>query len=97
MGDAEAGTYMAAAAATEMRQRESPIGMKKVGNDRRKAPPLSLSDFSSEKKINTIFLEMKTMLVFLVISETKIYCREHIDNDQSPSKRYFKNDKHIKQ
>ena len=32
-----------------------------------------------------------------VISKTEIYSREHIDNGWNPSKRYLKNDKHIKQ
>jgi len=32
-----------------------------------------------------------------VISKMEIYGREHIDNGRNPSKRYLKNDKHIKQ
>ena len=32
-----------------------------------------------------------------VILKTEIYGQEHIDNSRNPSKRYLKNDKHIKQ
>ena len=32
-----------------------------------------------------------------VISKTKIYGQEHIDDGRNPSKQYLKNDKHIKQ
>jgi len=44
-----------------------------------------------------VFLETKNDAGIPVISKTEIYGREHIDNGRNPSKRYLKNDKHIKQ
>jgi len=50
--------------------------------------------FFIESESGTVFSETKTAPV---ISKTEIYGREHIDNSRNPSKRYLKNDKHIKQ
>ena len=70
--------------------------MKTVGNDRRKAPPLSLSYFFHRKQKRYGIFGNENDTGIPVISETKIYGREHIDNDRNPSKRYLKNSKHIK-
>jgi hypothetical protein len=45
-----------------------------------KGPSLSLSHF---------FIGNENVIDITVILETEIYDREHIDNDQNPSKRYF--------
>ena len=63
--------------------------MKTVGNDRQKPPSLSLSQFFYRKGKQYDIIRNKNDIGITVISETKIYDREHINNDRNSWKRYF--------
>ena len=71
--------------------------MKTVGNGRQKTPPLLLSHFFYRKRKRYGIFGNENGAGIPVISKTEIYGREHIDNGRNLSKRYLKNNKHIKQ